>query len=98
MGMSTSEPGVLLMNRRAFLSVLGGVMISAPLGVEAQQAGKVYRIGYMSIPSRQSAEWLIDKVFLPALQERGLMKGRNLMIDWRWADGKPERLPGFAAE
>src|SRR5262249_31452534 len=90
--------GVLRMNRRGFLSVLGGAMVTAPLRVEAQQAGKVYRIGYMSIPSRQSAEGLIDKVFLPALQERGLVEGRNLTIDWRWGGSRPERLRGFAAE
>ena len=52
----------------------------------------------MSIPSRQSAGDLIDRVFLPALRERGLVDGKNLVIEWRWAEGKPERLPGFAAE
>jgi putative ABC transport system substrate-binding protein len=73
-------------------------ILAAPLAADAQQAEKVYRIGYMSIPSRQSAGDLIDRVFLPALRERGLVDGKNLVIEWRWADGKPERLPGFAAE
>jgi len=58
----------------------------------------VYRIGYMSIPSSQSAGDLMERVFLPALRERGLVEGTNLVIEWRWAEGKPERLPGFAAE
>ena len=74
------------------------LMLAAPVGVNAQQEGKVYRIGYMSIPSRQSAADLMDRVFLPALRERGLVEGKNLLIEWRWAEGKPERLPGFAAE
>jgi putative ABC transport system substrate-binding protein len=73
-------------------------MLAAPLTVGAQQVQKVYRIGYMSIPSSQSASDLMERVFLPALRERGLVEGKNLVIEWRWAEGKPERLPGFAAE
>jgi putative tryptophan/tyrosine transport system substrate-binding protein len=73
-------------------------MLAAPLTVDAQQVQKVYRIGYMSIPSSQSASDLMERVFLPALRERGLVEGKNLVIEWRWAEGKPERLPGFAAE
>jgi len=82
---------------RLFL-VAALLMLAAPVAVDAQQAGKVYRIGYMSIPSRQSAGDLMDRVFLPALRQRGLVEGKNLLIERRWADGKPERLPGFAAE
>jgi ABC-type uncharacterized transport system substrate-binding protein len=73
-------------------------LLAAPLVVDAQPVEKVYRIGYMSIPSRESAGDLINRVFLPALRERGLVDGKNLVIEWRWADGKPERLAGFAAE
>ena len=82
---------------RLFL-VAALLMLAAPVAVDAQQPGKVYRIGYMSIPSRQSAGDLMDRVFLPALRQRGLVEGKNLLIEWRWAEGKPERLPGFAAE
>jgi ABC-type uncharacterized transport system substrate-binding protein len=85
------------MDRRVFLGSLAG-LLAAPLAGEAQQTGKVWRIGYMSVPSRQSGEDLIDRVFLPALREHGLVDGKSLLIEWRWADGKPERLPGFAAE
>jgi len=73
-------------------------IIGPPLVVDAQEAGKVYRIGYMSIPSRQSGGDLIDQAFLPALRERGFVDGKNLVIEWRWAEGKPERLAEFAAE
>lgn len=86
------------MNRRRFIGALAGGVVSAPLAARAQPSEKVYRIGYMSIPSRQSAADLIDRVFLPALRERGLVEGKNLRIEWRWAAGRPERLPGFAAE
>ncbi|MGH7361735.1 MAG: ABC transporter substrate-binding protein, partial [Candidatus Methylomirabilales bacterium] len=72
-------------------------LLIAPLDAEAQQAGRVYRIAYMSIVSRQSAEHLLP-IFMEALRERGWVEGRNLLIEWRWADGKVERLPDFAAE
>src|SRR5262245_65100252 len=73
------------------------VLLTAPLLTPAQQARKVYRIGYMSLPSRVSAEHLIPG-FVQALHARGLVEGENLRIEWRWADGKPERLPGFRSE
>ena len=86
-----------MVTRRQIVLGLGAGLFS-PFSAVGQQPGKVYRIGYMSVPSRQSAGDLIDGVFLPALRERGLVEGKNLLIEWRWAEGKPERLPGFAAE
>jgi putative ABC transport system substrate-binding protein len=85
------------MNRK-ILWLLTGFILGFVRFADAQLAEKVYRIGYMSIPSRESARDLMDRVFLPALREHGLVDGKNLVIEWRWADGKPERLPGFAAE
>ena len=86
------------LDRRAFVTTTGAAIVAAPLVAPAQSAEKVYRIGYMSIPSRESAADLIERVFVPALRDRGLVDGKNLVIEWRWADGKPERLPAFAAE
>ena len=86
-----------MLTRRRFVTALS-LSALAPAGSFGQPADKVYRIGFMSIPSRESAQGLIDGVFLPALRERGLAEGRNLFIEWRWADGHPERLAGFAAE
>ena len=83
---------------RRLTLVLAACILALPLAADGQQPGKVYRIGYMSIPSRQSGGDLIDRVFLPALRERGLVDGKNLVIEWRWADGKPEQLKGFATE
>ena len=68
----------------------------APLA-NTQQAGKVYRIGYLSAPSRKSVENALE-AFLRALRELGWIEGQNLIIEYRWADGKTERLPEFAAE
>src|SRR5215470_8066055 len=72
-------------------------VVVTPFAAEAQQAGRVYRIGYMSVVSRQSAEPLMV-IFLRALRDLGWIEGRNLLVEWRWADGKVERLSGFATE
>jgi putative ABC transport system substrate-binding protein len=85
------------MERRTFIGVIAGGLLAAPLAAGAQQAGKVYRVGYMSVVSRQSAEPLMV-IFLRALRDLGWIEGRNLLVEWRWADGKVERLSGFAAE
>jgi putative ABC transport system substrate-binding protein len=86
-----------VLDRRTFLAGTGAVLLAAPLVTEAQQSGKVYQVGYMSIVSRQSAESLIS-IFLRTLRDLGWTEGRNLRFEWRWADGKVERLSGFAAE
>jgi putative tryptophan/tyrosine transport system substrate-binding protein len=85
-----------LISRRAFLGTLTG-LLAAPLAAGAQQTGRVYRVGYMSVVSRQSAEPLMV-IFLRALRDLGWIEGRNLLVEWRWADGKVERLSGFASE
>ena len=85
-----------MMDRRIFLATAAG-FLAAPRATEGPLAGKVYRVGYMSVVSRQSAEPLMV-IFLRALRDLGWIEGRNLLVEWRWADGKVERLSGFAAE
>ncbi len=88
------------MNRRnAALALLLGPLAfgAASRAATAQQAGKVYRIGYLSAPSRASVEKVLQS-FLRALRDLGLVDGQNLIIEYRWADGKVERLPDLAAE
>jgi putative tryptophan/tyrosine transport system substrate-binding protein len=80
--------------------LLGPIAIAfaaAPLAAKAQQAGKVYRIGYLSTPTRASVENGLQ-AFLRALRELGWVEGRNLIIEYRWAEGNVERLPDLAAE
>ena len=88
------------MNRRsATLALIAGAA-SLPLGprrVTAQQPGRVYRIGYLSTPTRQSVARALD-AFLRKLRELGLVEGQNLTIEYRWAEGNVERLPDLAAE
>ncbi len=79
--------------RRALVVTLALGLLVVPVAGDAQPAGKVYRIGYMSISSRQSAADLIDQVFLPALRERGLVTSyptthfTNSRIFWLTSSG-----------
>src|SRR5437762_5945258 len=85
-----------LVQRRGFLLAIGA-LLAAPLAAEGQHAGKVYRIGYLSAPTRESVEQGVQS-FLRALRELGWVEGQNLVIEYRWADGNIERLPSLAAE
>jgi len=69
-------------------------LLVAP-GAGAQQAGKVYRIGYLSVRSGPSDT---SEAFLQGLQELGYIEGRHFVMEYRWAAGKSERLPALAAD
>jgi ABC-type uncharacterized transport system substrate-binding protein len=85
------------MNRRAFLSAVTGGLLAAPLAAEAQPAGKVPRLAYLSASSAASATWAVE-AFRQGLRDLGYIEGTNILIEYRWADGRFERLPGLAAE
>ena len=82
--------------RRHFL-IAAGALLAAPLAAEAQQAGKVFRIGYLSAPTRESVEGVLG-AFLRALHELGWIEGQNVVIEYRWAEGDLERLPRLAED
>jgi ABC-type uncharacterized transport system substrate-binding protein len=85
------------MNRlNAGLVLLIGLLV-APFATEAQQSGRVYRVGYLSTPTRESVEHGLA-AFLRTLRELGWIEGQNLIIEYRWAEGNVERLPALAAE
>jgi putative ABC transport system substrate-binding protein len=81
------------MNRRAFLSALSGSLLAAPLAAEAQQAGTIPRIGYLGISPSIS-----EGLFRQALREHGRVEGQDVTIEYRWTEGKIERLPTLVAE
>jgi putative ABC transport system substrate-binding protein len=70
-------------------------VLATPLAAEAQQAGKVPVIGYLIERSGPTA---FDEAFRLGLRELGYSEGRNVVVEYRWADGKAERLPALAAE
>jgi len=84
-------------DRRAFITSFALSLLAAPLAAEAQQAGKVPRIGVLSLISASSAPQLFE-AFRQGLRELGYVEGQNLAIEWRYAHGKVERLPDLAAE
>ena len=86
------------MKRRAFITLLGGTAATWPLAVRAQQpAGRVYRVGYLSIGSREQTLHFI-KAFEEGLRSLGYRVGENVIIEYRFANGEMERLPANAAE
>src|SRR5262245_28583394 len=89
------------MDRRTFLGVVAGGLLGAPLVAEAQQAGKVFKLGLLGInpPSGQPpAGPGSGAPVVAALKELGYIEGRNIVIERRYSEGILERLPGLAAE
>jgi ABC-type uncharacterized transport system substrate-binding protein len=84
------------MNRRTFLCGLALGTLAAPLGVTGQQVGKVARIGYLPLNLAGGPD--LHEAFRQGLRDLGYVEGRNLVIEYRDAEGKPERLPALAAE
>jgi len=84
-------------DRRTFITGVGSGLLASPLAAEAQPAEKVYRVGFLgtATPSLMSA-WLT--AFREGLRERGYVEGKNIAMEYRWGEGKPERFPGLAAE
>jgi len=84
-----------VISRRAFLATAGIGLVSAPAITRAQQAGKVHRVGFLSLQSRLTPT---TEAFQQGLRELSYVEGRNVIIEYRWAERKEERLPELAAE
>jgi putative ABC transport system substrate-binding protein len=84
------------MERRRFIEVIAGGLLAAPLAAEAQQAAKIARIGYLA-GSLAGAPHM-PEAFRQGLRDLGYIEGRNVVIEYRDAEGKLERLPALAAE
>ena len=84
------------MNRREFILLLGGAAATWPLAARAQQA-KAATIGLLGTGSAAAqSQW--TAVFVQRMRELGWVEGRNLTIEYRWADGRTERLSELANE
>src|SRR6266545_8359174 len=84
-----------MMDRRAF--VTGSLtLLAAPLAAEAQQAAKIARIGILGF--NLAAARHLPESFRQGLRDLGYVEGHNFVIEYRDAEGKPERLPALAAE
>ena len=85
------------MQRREFIGLIGGAA-AWPLAARAQQpAGRVYRVGYLSIGAREQTLYA-TKAFEEGLRSLGYRIGENVVIEYRFANAEIERLPALAAD
>ena len=84
-----------MISRRAFLGLAATAVSAAPAVTRAQQTEKIRRIGFLSLQSGLSST---TEAFRQGLRELGYVEGRNMIIEYRWAAQKEERLPELAAE
>ena len=90
--------GNRVMDRRAFIAGVAGGLLPAPLAGEAQETGKVYRIGILGMYAADPTEARHWHAFRLGLRERGGIEGGNVLIESRWAEGSYARVPELAAD
>ena len=83
------------MRRREFITLLGGAA-AWPLGARAQQAAKISRLGVLLLSTPQADPQM--ETTRRAMRDLGYVEGHNLSIEYRYAGGRPERLPDLAAD
>ena len=84
------------MRRREFITLLGCAAVAWPLGAGAQQVEKVHRIGFLWDSPIVFPE--ATDAFRQGLRDLGYIEGRNLVIEYRWAEGKPARMREMAED
>jgi putative tryptophan/tyrosine transport system substrate-binding protein len=86
------------MQRREFITLLGGTAAAWPLAAGAQQsADKIFRIGFVGTSTADSLPKL-PEAFRAGLRDLGYREGRDIIIEFRWAEGHYERLPALFAD
>ena len=83
--------------RRAFLGTLAGSLLAAPFAAEAEQAGKVWRVGFIYAGSKTAAAQVLQP-FLEGMRQLGYVEGRNLKVEVWAADRHPENIPTLAEQ
>ncbi len=83
--------------RSCLLVTLTLALLAAPLAADAQQLAKIPRIGYLGANSPSAGARFLES-FRQGLRELGYVEGQNIFIDYRWAEGRPDRFPALAGE
>ena len=87
------------MDRRAVLGAVAATLIVLPLASQAQPAVRAYRIGFLGAASASAAVSARRvEAFRRGLRELGYIEGKNVIVDFRWAEGDANRLPQLARE
>ena len=92
-GQGEGNPMHTKITRRTFCSML----LALPFPAQAQQPTKIPRIGYLATNSLSVISARVE-AFRQGLRELGYVEGKNIVIEWRYAEGKLDRLPALAAE
>jgi putative ABC transport system substrate-binding protein len=85
------------MSKKVFSLALGAMLFAFCGSVDAQQAGKIFRIGFLDSSNASGMAGLLGP-FQQELNKFGWIEGKNITIEHRFAEGKPERLPELAAD
>jgi putative tryptophan/tyrosine transport system substrate-binding protein len=85
------------MRRRKFITLLGGAAVVWPLAARAQQPVQIRRIGYLGSDSASKTVVRVDAL-RTGLHDLGYAEGKNIVIEFRWAEGNYDRLPDLVAE
>src|SRR5262245_28388873 len=87
---------MLQVTRREFVTLLGGAAAALPISARAQQQPMPV-VGFVSSSNAQSTPHM-TAAFRVGLKENGFTEGKNVAIEYRWADGHLERLPSLVAD
>jgi putative ABC transport system substrate-binding protein len=95
--LTVKTTGAKLMSRNFFVWLLTTVLLTTAFSAEAQQPTKIPRIGFLGTSSPSAISVRVEG-FRQGLRENGYVEGQNIAIEYRWAEGKLDRLPNLAAE
>ena len=85
------------MRRREFITLLGGAAVAWPLAARAQQTGKLPTVGFL-VPGTPATHGQWFAALAQRLRDFGWIDGRNITVEYRWAEGRGERFAEIAAE